>query len=1661
MTDMQAELHDQSLLDNAVAEGGAYDILQKRLIEQGKHLQEKADSLNQQRLDEFGSSQLNTISRIRIRTENNCQARDIVRVGDWLLFGYNVFLGLKSETRINDVFSLYQIVERDGHFDADPLLLENTFLDNPTFVQDFNELYTYYKNARLLQLMERDGKLLASFQIGERISDIRVFRWEILNNGKQVRYIDNRGERDITLPPPYDFEWQKTGRENIVNGRFPHINILDTVFVETINGDLTVKVENNTESGLGIYQEDVLDKNQSLIDTQIEYAKVGTLILIKVLPYRESEWRYLVFNILTQKVTRIDAIGLACIQLPEDHGIIFPGGYYLQNGEYKTFEHTMSGMKFRRIRRSPNGEDVLYIFYQPEEGELALFNYNIIRRQLQNPIYSHGYAILEDGKMVVFSSESDEPTRIHPMQIWQTPYYTEEFASRQPPRNSLMGRIGNADLVRGISDLYHTARTISNLQVSSQLYEKLTQDTRKLFDNYYWLEEPGINVGNLLRDIAETSENVLDEYEKVESIRKQSMQAMSDAETKQKRLLAFLNTDDWDTLQRYIDELNALNTQQGLLITLRDYRYIDLSKLNEMTEAIKQRHQEIARQCARFLGSEQAMLPYSHRLDAIEEQIKRSQTTSQINGPLQELEQTASDLDMLSGLMAALTFEDTTEQVKIVDAISEIYARLNQIRVRAQQRKQEQVSQESIAQFGAQFKLFSQSITAALALSTDPERCDEQLSRLLIQLEELESQFSEHDAFMDDIITKREELLESFETHKQALLDERQRKTQSLQVAAGRILDTLPRRLDRLTTPEELNTFFASDPMTHKIREIAQRLRDLKDNVRADDIESRFKAVKDQALRALRDKSEIFEQGGNIIKLGPRHRFSVNTQELDLTLLPHDNAMYLHLTGTDYQEPVNNDKLNELKDYWQISLESESEQVYRAEYLAASLIRAASRREDELSLDQITSRLGQTEELIRFVRDFATPRYREGYQKGIHDHDAALILQQLIPVGEQAGLLRYNPRARALAVMFWHIHQQQAPFLSWPERAKTSLNIQQLFNNDSGLVALQKDIQQALEQFYQGLDIQTEYYHFIHGAEYLTYLLSHSPVEIVFSKYAQKLQDNLRQRLEQAHMWSDYRHALDNLSQDLAAGWQLAENWLSGLCSLEEFAHLSEYIPEAIVLELLPPAAGLVRRVSEVDLRFTVTGLLGEHPRIKQQQMTLTVDDFFNRIRRHRKVFIPHYQQYQVIRQEILSQQREALRISEFKARPLSSFVRNKLINDVYLPLIGDNLAKQMGTVGENKRTDLMGLLLMISPPGYGKTTLMEYVANRLGLIFMKINGPALGHSVLSLDPDQAPSATARQELEKLNLALEMGNNVMLYLDDIQHTHPEFLQKFISLCDGTRRIEGVWKGKSRTYDLRGKKFCVVMAGNPYTESGEVFKIPDMLANRADVYNLGEVLGGLEDVFALSYLENCLTSNPLLAPLATREMNDLYLLIDRAQGKPFSTNQLSHQYSELELRDITTLLQHLNQVKDTLLKVNQQYIASAAQADEYRTEPAFKLQGSYRNMNKLAEKISPVMNADEIKQLIDDHYLSEAQLLTSGAEENLLKLAEIRGTLDEKQSERWAHIKQAFIRHKAARHGSQDVGNRIVEQLSELVESVQALEIKRPQCDTEMFYPEEH
>lgn len=1639
-----------SVVDQAVAAGGAYEVLSKRLSEQGKRLVSTADTLNAQRLESFGDSKMEIAGRMRIRSEHNAVGRDIVQVGGMLLFGYNVFLGLKTSTSVADVFGLYKLVETGDGYDVSPVDMAGSFLADPTFTSDFNELYNYYKQARLIQLMVKDSKLLAAFQIGEKDTDVRVFRWNLASTG-EISYIDMRGERDIQPPPAFDFEWTQASKDMEVSGRFPHLNILDTLFVETMGGDLTIKVENNTETGKGIYSEPVDDRTQSLDDAQIEFARVGSLILLKVLPYREKQWRGLVYNSITGKVSRIDAIVQACVQLPEDHGVIFPGGYYLQNGEHKAFDTSMSGMAYKRNIRSPNGEDVVYIFYDLISGTSALLVYNMVRRRLAPPILAHGYARLGDGRMVLFHAENDNPTRVHQMQVWNTPFFSDEYAASKPAPDTVLGRIGNAELVRAVSDLYELSNEIEQKDISAGRYQALTENARRMFDVHAWIESgPVQGLAGLLHEVANTSEQVLDEFEKVQQIRAHSEKSLVEAQTEHRALMSRMQPEAWTNTQDFVDALNHIGALRGKLMTIAEYRYIDTDAIDSMSEVLSKAHEDVALATGKFLSHPKALAPLAQRLEELDAKASKAETASTLADHLRAMGTMSTDLDMLSELMASLKVDDATQRTKIVESLSNLYARLNQTKARADGKRKKLGSTEAVAQFGAQFSLFGQAITSALSLSNTPEKSDENLSRLMVQLEELESQFGEHDQFLGDILTKREELLEAFDTHKQALLDERQRKAQAIGDAAGRILDGLGRRTDRFDSQDALNTFFVGDALILKLRDLTAKLRDLKDTVRADDIESRIKSAKDAAVRSLRDRSDLFEEGGQVIKLGPRHRFSVNTQALDLTLLPREDHLALHLTGTNFMAALKDPKMDELRPFWTAPLVSESPDLYRGEYLAGQILDAALRSNGPHTLGQLQQMALDGEALTRMVREHAATHYRDGYENGIHDFDAALLLAQMLKLHEQAGPLVYLPQVRALALDFW-AHMPKTKRGSWATHLRAARAIDAIGDNGMATKVAREQMALAIDAIVRSNDraFPLEQARAIEAAAYLSDCLLLPGSNLVISEGARTLCDALSSDDKSDHS-TVVLAAIEQLRDRPDAALILAIQAMEAVAT-GELAGLARFAQEAAAVLLYGEQVGAVERKATLGIK--ITDLLGNHPRIVDGQMDLSIDSILARYARHQDTFVPGWRQYQTLRTELLASKRQSMRLDEFKAKPLTSFVRNKLINEVYLPVIGDNLAKQMGTVGENKRSDLMGLLMMISPPGYGKTTLMEYVASRLGLVFMKINGPALGHQVRSLDPEQAPDATSRQELEKLNLALEMGNNVMLYVDDIQHTHPEFLQKFISLCDGTRRIEGVWEGETRTYDMRGKKFAVVMAGNPYTESGEMFKIPDMLANRADIYNLGDVLGGMEDTFLMSYIENSLTSNPVLAPMATRDMDDLYLLMEKAAGKEVSTNGLKHGYSAAEINEIVAVLSRLMAVRQVVYRVNQQYIASAAQDDRYRVEPAFKLQGSYRNMNKMAEKISPAMNDAEIAQMVSDHYLGESQLLTTGAEENLLKLAELRGTMTSTQAARWEQIKADFLRDKGMGGDEADTGARVVAQLSDIASGLKGL------ADTRSAVPE--
>ncbi|MEV0613345.1 DNA repair ATPase [Nonomuraea sp. NPDC050404] len=1559
-------------------EAGTYEVLRNRLQAQSKALAAAAESLNGERLKVFGGAELRLLGTERIRTENNCVPRDIVSLGDVMLFGYNVFIGLKPETTVADVFAVHRF-SRDGdafRFDADRLAA----LDDPAFGKDFAELYRYYKETSLHQLRRVEGKLLAVFRTGP--ADTRVLRWTV-SNGGVPKYVDNRGERDHTFPPSHDFEWTPTTRDDHVLGRHPHISIGGEVFVETVGGDLTIKVEDNTESGAGIYAEPVEQPLQSLADADVEYARVGPLILMRIRPYKETDWRHLVFNTRTKAVVRLDGIGQACQRLPEDQGLIFPGGYYLATGVSKTFDTDVTDLEFERMVRSPNGEDVLYVFHARGDGRSLLLPYNVIRKEVANPIVCHGYSLFDDGTMVVFRATSEEPTRVHPMQVWQTPYVSDTYAAAQPAGTGPLERIGNAELVRGISDALSVARMVEEMAPSAGTFEGLIAACTRTFDSYHWLGEHGLR--GPLADVRATAEQVLDEYENVEQLTRQASQTLATATEETTELLRRSGAEDPATADAWVTLLATLRRAQGHLVTLREVRHIDLAALDALSESVLEELGSAGRRAVTFLSGQDAFTAYHAAVEALAADAAAIGTVAEAAPVADRLAEQAEGLEVVTEVVGSLDIGDATVRTSILGRIAEVLGGVNRARALLDGRRRELLGTEGRAAFAAEFALLGQAVTGALAMADNPAKCDEQLGRLMLQVENLESRFGESEDFAAQLSAKRDEVYEAFSARKQTQLDDLARRADRVFASAERILGSITRRLAALPSLDEVNTYFATDPMVAKVRSAAGELRGLGDAVRAEELDGRIKAAQQEAGRALRDRLDLFSDGGETLRLGS-HRFAVNTQPIDLTLVPHDGAMNFAITGTDYRSPVP-DSFADTRPFWDQVLVSESAQVYRAEYLAASLLDSAT----------------PGAPLADLVRQAAESRYDEGYERGVHDHDATTILDTLLRLREGAGLLRYPAEVRAAAQLFWTFGTDEVSRKTFATRAVSLVRARTVFGAGPALGALAAELEALITRFSAELGMGVP----VAGlaGEYLVEELGTTPTGFVTGKAAREVLDGFRHALGPAKT-REFEEDLKALP--LAERLQLAHAWLSAY-------HQGTEVAESIAVQL----CDLPRHDSGAATVETVDGLLGAHPRIKDRKLELRLEEVLTRTRRFAREQVPAYRGYQRRRSELVEAERRRLRLEEYKPKVMSAFVRNRLLDEVYLPLIGDNLAKQLGAAGAGKRTDQMGLLLLISPPGYGKTTLMEYVASRLGLVFVKVNGPALGHGVTSLDPADAPDATARQEVEKISFALETGNNTLLYLDDIQHTSPELLQKFISLCDAQRRIEGVWNGRTRTYDLRGKRFAVCMAGNPYTESGKRFRIPDMLANRADVWNLGDVLSGREELFALSYIDNALTSNPVLAPLSGRDRSDVELLIRLARGDTtVRPDQLRHPYTKPELDPILSVLAKLVRVQEVVLANNRAYIASAGQSEAARTEPPYRLQGSYRNMNKLAERIVPAMNDAELEAVIDDHYLGEAQTLTSDAEANLLKLAELRGRLTPVQAQRWAEVKAAYLKAKA-------------------------------------------
>jgi len=1589
---------------------GTYEIIQNRLNEQKNDLIQRLQKLNENRKDIFGGVDFSLIANERISTEHNCVAKDIFSLNDILIFGSNAHLGLQTEINITDVFSIYKI--NNNSFEPK----DSSLIGDEIFIDEFKNLYKYYRNTFFARFHFTENYLYMVFQLSESTSDIKAFKWLIKED--KLIYIDSRSASEVNYPPQHGFAWTKATRDMQRSGKFPHVSLADKVFVESIGGDITIKIEDNTDSGKGIYSEDVVHKDQNLDDAEIHFCDLDNLVLFKIKPYQESE-RYFIYNHKEKIVSRVDTLKHSTVLLPENQGVLFSNGYALQTGGLKVISQDQNRLHYLKTIPEPNGENFMYVFYDDKTNNYQLISYNIITQTIETPIRCSGFSILNDGRLI-YLRETLETTKHHLAQIWQTPY-SKELLPNTEKSDTLLYKIGNKDIVRVMAESQELITLLNKKDSYSGLYDDIVKLSTTILDAYYFLGDDEVeNLDQPLKEIRNIAHSAINEYEKVVEQKKNTSEAVEKIKLACEKILDDTKRINYSHLTDYIDMLSQIRALRGEITGARDLKYVDAAILDSLEKSLSERSEELSNACVNFLLQEDSLLPYQNRAQQISENIINLQKAIDAKTIEEEINNLSGQLELLVDIVNNLKIEDTSQSTQIIENISVIFARLNQERLELSKRKREISGKELSADFQAQMTLFDQSVINFLELSQTPEKCDEYLTKLSIQLEEMETKFVDFDEFIEKIGEKREEVYGHFQNKRVQLTEFRNKRTQSLYDSAQRILKSVQTKGESFDSENEINGYFATDLMVEKVRDISRQLMDFEDSAKAEEIQTLLKTSQQEAVRKLKDKKEIYADGDNVIALGD-YKFAVNRQKLDLTLVLRNAQYYYHLTGTGFYEPLNFETISDYKEVWNQEYISENSKVKRFEYLAWNVF-------------SLNKNINTEEQNRNMIQQFMTEHFGEGLVKGIHDEDALTIVSKLQQLHNELGLMQFTPTERALAQLFWYfLGEEKKEF--YQKQFEAAALVSKSFTTDKGFQYLNDELSSEIKSFALANHIFAE----VNCLNAAFYLRKENKSAFLVSEKAGLLYESFLKDFKEKGKDLEFIDQLDALKKYPAACFSIAESALNAFLFNSELNFEDDIRKETAVFFVTQHFDA--KNILHIAYETVLKGLKSLE---KDIDYSLNYYEFTARLTHFNEVVVPKYKQLQELKAKWVNDKKKSLKIDTFKSQVLSSFVRNKLINDVYFPLIGANLAKQLGTVGNDKRTDRMGMLLLVSPPGYGKTTLMEYMADRMGLVFMKINGPSIGHDIVSTDPSEAKNAGAKQELEKLNLALEMGDNVMLYLDDIQHCNPEFLQKFISLADGQRKIEGIYNGESKTYDLRSKRFCLVMAGNPYTESGEKFKIPDMLANRSDTYNLGEISGSKTELFDLSLIENSLMSNDYLTRLTQFGMENLYHLYESIKSNS-PTVDLSGNFSSNEISDFRKVLENILKVRNNVLKVNKQYIVSAAMSDDYRNEPSFKLQGSYRNMNKLITQIQPILKEEEVTQIVLNHYQNESQTLTTGAESNMLKLKELMNILSEDETLRWQEIKKTFVKNKTLKGlGENDRMTQVIALLAQFSEGLDGI-----------------
>jgi hypothetical protein len=574
-------------------EGGTYEIIRNRLNAQARELRSRLEQLNPARKDVFGSIETRLLSTERISTDHNCIPRDLVAVGNRFIFGYNVHLGLKTETELSDVFAVYEF--RDGTFHRQELDL----IRDERFIRDIKGDLSLLPQRRLRQVLDHRPALFMVFRVGKSVTDIKTFKWAI--DGDRLVYLDNRSDHEFRYPAAR-IRMDAHHPRSAPHGLHPHISIHDRVFVETVGGDLTIKIENNTDSGEGIYAE---DGGQ----TRPDAGRRRILLCHRRQPDPAEDPPVPGTRLPLHRLQREDPAGpppglhrcrlRAAARRPRDHLLqrLLPADRRVQGLRERADRHAVRAAAGGAQRRRLPVRLLQPRQRRPRAAALQPDRTAGRRRRCcaTAPPFSRRRADL--------LPRPAEPQKHHALQIWQTPYVGEDYVP-EAKTDSFLFKIGNRDLVRGMAECHEVLNLIAKEDTYANLYVDLAKLAGDVIDAYFWIDSagvlpPGGGAGGDPQHGVGRDRGVRKGHAAVGRTRRRAKPVAS--ARRPGRSWLRVHRRRFDHVDDFVRSLADLRSIRGEAIALRDLRYIDLELVDKLEKEVVEQSDRLAQRCVQFL----------------------------------------------------------------------------------------------------------------------------------------------------------------------------------------------------------------------------------------------------------------------------------------------------------------------------------------------------------------------------------------------------------------------------------------------------------------------------------------------------------------------------------------------------------------------------------------------------------------------------------------------------------------------------------------------------------------------------------------------------------------------------------------------------------------------------------------------------------------------------------------------------------------------------------------------------------------------------------------------------------------------------------------------------------------------------------------------------